>query len=399
MERLISFAGLLFLLFVAWALSSDKKHISIRTVVAGVFIQFLLGVLILKTTAGSYFFEIANLFVTKILSFSDLGAEMIFGKDFREHYFAFSVLPTIIFMSALMSVMFYLGVIQHVVKWLAILMVKLMNVSGAESLAASVNIFVGQTEAPLVVKPYIESMTKSELMCLMVGGMANIAGGVMAAYVGFGADAGHLLASSIISAPASILIAKMILPEREASVTKGKVSIEIEKAGENVLEAACIGAADGLKLALNVAAMLIAFVAFTAMLNYGLEFFPNVNGAPLTFERILGWAYAPVAILIGVPTQDALAVGTLLGKKMFLNEFIAYMDLQTLKDTLSERGFTLATYALCGFSNFSSIAIQIGGIGELVPSRKKDLARLGFKAMLGGTIATLMTATIAGMLL
>lgn len=399
MERLISFVGLLFLLFMAWALSSDKKHINFRTVLAGVFIQFLLGVLILKTTAGAYFFEAANLFVTKILSFSDLGAEMIFGKDFREHYFAFSVLPTIIFMSALMSVMFYLGVIQYVVKWLAILMVKLMDVSGAESLAASVNIFVGQTEAPLVVKPYIQSMTKSELMCLMVGGMANIAGGVMAAYVGFGADAGHLLASSIISAPASILVAKMILPEREQSVTKGKVTVEIEKAGENVLEAACIGASDGLKLALNVAAMLIAFVAFTAMLNYGMSFLPNVGGTPLTFERVLGWIYAPVAFIIGVPASDAVAVGTLLGKKMFLNEFIAYMDLQTLKDTLSERGFTLATYALCGFSNFSSIAIQIGGIGELVPSRKKDLARLGLKAMFGGTIATLMTATIAGMLL
>lgn len=399
MERLISIVGLLFLLFVAWLLSSDKKHVNYRTVVAGVLIQFMLGVLILKTTAGAYFFEAANVFITKILSFSDLGAEMIFGQDFREHYFAFSVLPTIIFMSALMSVMFYLGIIQSIVKWLAVLMVKLMDVSGAESLAASVNIFVGQTEAPLVVKPYIESMTKSELMCLMVGGMANIAGGVMAAYVGFGADAGHLLAASIISAPASILVAKIMLPEREVSVTKGEVKIEIEKAGENVLEAACIGAADGLKLALNVAAMLIAFVAFTAMLNYGLGLLPEVNGEPLTFERILGWCFSPVAFLIGIPWSDALAVGTLLGKKMFLNEFLAYMDLEKLKGVLSDRGFTLATYALCGFSNFSSIAIQIGGIGELVPSRKKDLARLGLKAMFGGTIATLMTATVAGILL
>lgn len=399
MERLISFIGLIFLLFMAWSLSSDKKNMNKRTIIAGLLIQFLLGVIILKTTFGSYFFAAANEFVSKILSFSDQGAAMIFGEGFKEHYFAFSVLPTIIFMSALMSVLFYLGIIQQVVRWLALLMVKLMDASGAESLAASVNIFVGQTEAPLVVKPYIETMTKSELMCLMVGGFANIAGGVMAAYVGFGADAGHLLASSIISAPASILIAKIILPEREVSVTKGKVSVEIEKSGENILEAACIGAGDGLKLALNVAAMLIAFVAFTAMLNYSLSFFPSVGGEPLTFERILGWGFAPVAFLIGVPIQDALAVGTLLGKKMFLNEFIAYMDLQTLKNTLSDRGFTLATYALCGFSNFSSIAIQVGGIGELVPSRKKDLAKLGLKAMLGGTIATLMTATIAGILL
>lgn len=399
MERLISFVGLIFLIFIAWAMSSDRKNINKRTILAGVFIQFILGVLILKTTFGSYFFAIANEFVSKILSFSDQGAMMIFGEGFREHYFAFSVLPTIIFMSALMSVMFYLGIIQYIVKGLAVIMVKLMDVSGSESLAASVNIFVGQTEAPLVVKPYIESMTKSELMCIMVGGFANIAGGVMAAYVGFGADAGHLLASSIISAPASILVAKLLLPEREVSVTKGKVSVEIEKSGENILEAACIGASDGLKLALNVAAMLVAFVAFTAMINYGMGFLPDVNGSPLTFERVLGWGFAPIAFLIGVPMSDALAVGTLLGKKMFLNEFIAYMDLKTLKDSLSERGFTLATYALCGFSNFSSIAIQVGGIGELVPSRKKDLARLGFKAMLGGTIATLMTATIAGILL
>lgn len=380
-------------------MSSDRKNINKRTILAGVFIQFLLGVLILKTTFGSYFFAIANEFVSKILSFSDQGAMMIFGEGFKEHYFAFSVLPTIIFMSALMSVLFYLGIIQHIVKWLAVLMVKLMDVSGSESLAASVNIFVGQTEAPLVVKPYIESMTKSELMCIMVGGFANIAGGVMAAYVGFGADAGHLLASSIISAPASILVAKLLLPEKEISVTKGRVAIDIEKSGENILEAACIGASDGLKLALNVAAMLVAFVAFTAMLNYGMGYLPDVGGQPLTFERVLGWGFAPIAFLIGVPMSDALTVGTLLGKKMFLNEFIAYMDLKTLKDSMTERGFTLATYALCGFSNFSSIAIQVGGIGELVPSRKKDLARLGFKAMLGGTIATLMTATIAGILL
>lgn len=399
MERLISLVGLLVLMLFAWLMSSDRKHINYRTIIAGVLIQMTLGVLILKTTGGAYFFQAANVFVSKILSFSDAGAAMIFGEGFREHYFAFSVLPTVIFMSALMSVMFYLGVIQHIVKWLAVLMVKLMDVSGAESLAASVNIFVGQTEAPLVIKPYIASMTKSELMCVMVGGFANIAGGVMAAYVSFGADAGHLLASSIISAPASILIAKIMLPEREKSVTKGKVSIDIEKSGENVLEAACIGASDGLKLALNVAAMLIAFVAFTAMLNYGLELLPDFNGAPLSFERILGWGFAPIAFIIGVPMQDALAVGTLLGKKMFLNEFIAYMDLKDLKDVLTPRGFTLATYALCGFSNFSSIAIQIGGIGELVPSRKKDLAKLGFKAMLGGTLATLMTATIAGILL
>lgn len=399
MERLISLSGLVVIIFLAWLLSNRKSKLNLKLILSGVALQFVFGLLILKTTPGNYFFRAANEFVTKVISFSDAGAAMVFGEGFQEHFFAFSVLPTIIFVSAFFSVMFYFGIIQKIVEFFAIIMVRVMNVSGSESLAASANIFVGQTEAPLVIKPYLATMTRSELMCLMVGGMANIAGGVMAAYVSFGADAGHLLAASIMSAPACMIISKIMLPETEVSPTKGKVIIKIEKQGENVLDAACMGASDGLKLALNVAAMLIAFVAFTAFLNYTLTFLPDVAGTPLTFERILGWVFAPIAFICGVDFKDIWSVGTLLGKKMFLNEFIAYLDLKTLKGVISERSFTIATYALCGFANFSSIAIQIGGIGELVPSRRKDLAQLGFKAMLGGTLATLMTATIAGILL
>lgn len=399
MERLISLVGLFVLLLFCFLLSENKRKINYKLVASGVSLQILFGVLVLWTTPGKYFFVVANSVITRILSFSDAGAEMIFGAGFREHFFAFSVLPTIIFVSSLMSILFYLGIIQKVVRAMAFLMVKVMDVSGAESLAASANVFVGQTEAPLVIKPYIESMTRSELMCLMVGGMATVAGGVMAAYVSFGIDAGHLLAASIMSAPAALVCAKIILPETETPQTKGQVQVKIDKTGENVLDAACTGASEGLNLALNVGAMLIAFVAITALLNHLLGFLPEIGGGVLTFERVLGWVFAPIAFLCGVGVEDIWSVGSLLGKKMFLNEFVAYLDLKDLKEVLSERSFIIATYALCGFSNLSSIAIQIGGIGALVPSRRKDLARLGFKAMLAGTIACLMTAAVAGLLI
>lgn len=399
MERLISLTGLFGLIFIAWLLSDNKKKIDYRMVVSGVLLQFVFAVLVLKTSQGRWFFDGAQELVTRLIGFSDAGAQFMFGDNFRDHFFAFSVLPTIIFISSIMSVFFYFGIMQQIVKAMAWVMVRVMNVSGSESLAASVNVFVGQTEAPLVIKPYIASMTNSELMALMVGGMANIAGGVMAAYVQFGADAGHLLAASVMSAPASLVIAKIMVPEVGESHTKGTVKIDVPVTDTNALDAACRGASEGLSLALNVGAMLIAFVAFSACLNYMLGVFGDVGGAPLTFERILGVAFSPIAWLIGVPWNDCLAVGALLGKKMFLNEFVAYMDLKTLKGVISERSFTLSTYALCGFANFSSIAIQIGGIGALIPSRRQDLARLGFLSMIGGTIATMMTATIAGALL
>jgi CNT family concentrative nucleoside transporter len=233
----------------------------------------------------------------------------------------------------------------------------------------------------------------------MVGGMANVAGGVMAAYVGFGMDAGHLLACSVMSAPAGVLLAKVLIPETDRSVTKGEVSLKIEKVGENVLDAACLGAADGLKLAANVAAMLIAFVSLIAMFNYSLVFLPDVGGLPLTFERIMGWLFSPFAFIIGVPMSESLQVGALLGKKIFVNEFMAYLDLKELKGVLSERSFVISTYALCGFANFSSIAIQIGGIGVMIPDRRKELAQLGVKAMIGGAFSTMMTASVAAILL
>lgn len=399
MERIISFVGLFVLMFLAWILSNNRKKMNFRLIVSGVLLQFLIGVVVLWTPLGRAFFAGAREVITQIISFSDSGAEFVFGTGFREHFFAFSVLPTIIFVSTLMAVLFYLGIIQKIVAGLAWLMVKIMDVSGVESLAASANVFMGQTEAPLVIRPYIDSMTESELMALMTGGMATVAGGVMAAYVSFGADPGHLLAASIMSAPAALVIAKIIFPETAVSKTKGKMKIEVPINDTNVLDAACRGASEGLNLAINVAAMLIAFVALTGLLNYLLTFLPSIAGTPLTFERILGWFFAPLAFLMGVARDDASAVGILLGKKMFLNEFVAYVDLKDLKGVISDRSFSIATYALCGFANFASIAIQIGGIGSLVPSRRKHLARLGLRSMLGGTLAAFMTAAIAGVLL
>jgi len=399
MASLTSLIGLFVLLFFAWLMSNNKKKINYRLVASGLILQFIFALLVLKTAPGRWFFSAANDAVTKLLSFSDAGAAMIFGEGFKEHFFAFSVLPTIIFVSALFSVLFYIGVIQYVIKWLAYVMVKVMDVSGAESLSVCADIFVGQTEAPLVVKPYIPTMTRTEIMSMMIGGMASIAGGVMAAYVSFGVDAGHLLAASIMSAPAALIIANILMPETEVSLTKGTVKIQLEKSAENVLDAACTGAGDGLKLALNVGAMLIAFIALTAMANYFFSFLPAVGGMPMSIERVLGWIFAPIAYIVGVDFKDIGAVGTLIGQKMLINEFVAYLSLKDLKDVISERSFTIATYALCGFANFSSIAIQIGGTGSLVPSRRADIAKLGFKAMIGATIATLMTATFAGMLL
>jgi CNT family concentrative nucleoside transporter len=399
MERIVPIFGLFFIVFICWLLSENRRAFPYKTVVVGMVLQFVFALLVLKTQAGRLFFELSNDFVNRLLSFSDEGAKMLFGEGFKEHFFAFSVLPTIIFVSALMSILFYAGIMQKIVQAMSYTMVKLMDASGSESLASAANVFIGQTEAPLVIKPYLASMTRSELMCLMVGGMANVAGGVMAAYVGFGMDAGHLLACSVMSAPAGVLLAKVLIPETDRSVTKGEVSLKIEKVGENVLDAACLGAADGLKLAANVAAMLIAFVSLIAMFNYSLVFLPDVGGLPLTFERIMGWLFSPFAFIIGVPMSESLQVGALLGKKIFVNEFMAYLDLKELKGVLSERSFVISTYALCGFANFSSIAIQIGGIGVMIPDRRKELAQLGVKAMIGGAFSTMMTASVAAILL
>lgn len=323
--------------------------------------------------------------------------------------FAIHILPTIIFFASLMSVLYHFGVIQKLVQAMAWIMARTMGTSGAESLSAASNIFVGQTEAPLVIKPYVNDMTRSELMAIMTGGFATIAGGVMAAYVRFGVDAGHLMAASVMSAPAALVLAKIIFPETEQSKTAGKVDLQIEKPTANVIDAAASGAGDGLRLAVNVGAMLMAFISLIALINYVLGHLDDVINFitfhatsfdwDLSLKQILGYVFAPFSFFMGVSWKDILEVGNLLGTKVSLNELVAYLELTTVKGTISDRSYTIATYALCGFANFSSIAIQIGGIGSIAPGRRSDLAKIGLRAMLGGALASWLTATVAGMLL
>ncbi len=403
MERAISFFGLLVMIGIAYALSENKKHIQWRTVLSGIFLQILFGVIILKTDFGREVFATIGRGFNMILGFTGEGAKFLFGglavpSESMGFIFATMVLPTIIFMSALMSVLYHLGIMQKVVEVMARVMMKVMKTSGAESLAAAANIFVGQTEAPLVIKPYVNLMTKSEIMCLMTGGMATVAGGVLAAYVGFGIDAGHLLAASVMSAPAALVCAKLMVPEMEVSATAGVMKVDLPKLSTNVIDAAATGASDGLKLAVNVAAMLLAFIALVAMLNGILAGLGGLVGFPqLSFELIMGYLNAPFAWLLGVPWDDCLKVGSILGKKIVLNEFVGYLDLVSSKGQLSERATILTTYALCGFANFSSIAIQLGGIGTMAPEKRPILAKYGMYSLIGGTLACYMTACIAGL--
>lgn len=403
MEKLISFVGLLVMIGVAYALSENKKAIQWRTIITGIILQMVFGLLILKTSAGHNLFDTIGRGFNAILGYTSEGAKFLFGSlatpsDSLGFIFATMVLPTIIFMSALMSVLYHVGIMQKVVEVVARVMMWAMKTSGAESLAAAANIFVGQTEAPLVIKPFVNKMTKSEIMCLMTGGMATVAGGVLAAYVGFGIDAGHLLAASVMSAPAALVCAKLMVPETEESVTAGVVKIDLPKISANVVDAAATGASDGLKLAVNVAAMLLAFIALIAMLNGILGAVGGLVGYPnISFELIMGYVNAPVAWLLGVPWEDCLTIGAILGKKLVLNEFVGYLDLIKAKATLSERSTVLATYALCGFSNFSSIAIQLGGIGTMAPEKRPILAKYGMYSLIGGTLACYMTACIAGL--
>lgn len=399
MYRINSFLGLILMMLLAWLISSDRRRMDFRLILSGVALQIVFALFIMKTAVGLKMFDMARAVISKLIGFSDEGAQFVFGDLFREHFFAFSVLPTIIFVSSLMAVLFHLGIMQHVVSFMAKVMVKVMDASGSESLAAAANVFVGQTEAPLVIKPYLLTMTRSELMAMMTGGMATVAGGVMAAYAGMGVDPGHLLTASVMSAPASLVLAKIMVPETEESVTKGYVKIQVPKQDSNVLDAACRGASEGLLLALNVAAMLIAFIALVSAFNWLCAFLPDISGAPLTLQRVLSWVMSPLALAMGVEWQDAGAAGMLLGEKTVLNEFVAYLDMIKIREQITPRTFTIMTYALCGFANFSSIAIQIGGIGSLVPSRRQDFAKLGLKSMIAGSLAAFMTACIAGMLL
>ncbi|HMC11694.1 MAG TPA: nucleoside transporter C-terminal domain-containing protein [Pirellulaceae bacterium] len=413
MERCVSFAGYFVMIGLAWLLSQDKRRFPWRAVLVGTLLQLVLAVVILRTTPGAIVFTAIGEAFRWVSDLTEVGSRFVFGERFLEHPFAFKVLPTIIFFSSLAAMLYYLGVMQVVVKSMAVVMQKLMGVSGAESLSASANVFLGQTEAPLLVKPYISAMTLSELNAVMIGGFANISGSLIAAFSAkeFGLNAGHLVTASVISAPASLLIAKVLVPETERPTTLGAVTMDAPPQGVNLIEAAAIGAADGVKLAINVAAMLIAFIALIAMLDsaiHGLgwclsQVAGNDLGQDWSLSTLLGYLFAPIAWIIGIESQDCLPAGQLLGKKMFANEFVAYAELAKWQQTdstvhLSERSVTIMTYALCGFANFSSIGIQIGGLGGMAPERQSDVARLGLRAMLGGTIVNCMMGCIAGVL-
>jgi CNT family concentrative nucleoside transporter len=419
MERWVGALGIVVMLFLAWLMSSHKNRINLRVVVGGLFLQVAFAMLILWTDSGQWFFAFLGDFFQNILTFVDEGSAFMFNIFPRPgdaplppmytlwRSFAFGILPTIIFFSSLMSILYHLGIMQWIVKAFAWVMQKTLGTSGAETLSAAANIFVGQTEAPLVIKPYVQQMTLSELNVVMVGGFATIAGGVLAAFVGMGIDAGHLITASVISAPAALLIAKILQPETEESVTAGTIQASEETQCVNVIEAAAEGASSGLMLALNVGAMLIAFVALVAMGNSMVNWVGTLlaekagvaGGETWSLELIFGYLFAPFAFLMGIPKEECLQAGGILGTKMVVNEFVAYIQLTGAKEQLSERSFTIMTYALCGFANFSSIGIQLGGIGGIAPERRSDLAKLGFRAMLGGTLAAFMTACIAGLMI
>lgn len=405
MDRFIGILGVIVILGIAYLFSENKKKINWRLVATGLGLQIIFALIILKVPFGRKVFEAASRFITRILDFTAEGTTFLFGNLTDQatfgSIFALNVLPTIIFFSALMGILYYLGIMQAIVKFIAKGICKLLGTSGAETLSAVGNIFLGQTEAPLLVRPYISSMTKSEITAIMVGGMATVAGGVMAGYVAMGINAGHLLAASIMAAPAGLVLAKMLVPETEEPETKDITNIEVEKTASNVVEAAANGASDGLMLALNVAAMLLAFVALIALFNYLIGLVGGLFGFPeLSLNWILGKLFSPLAFVMGVPTGDLSAAGSLLGQKVMINEFVAYSDLSALSASgvLQEKTILIMTYALCGFANISSVAIQIGGIGAMAPNKKGTIAKLGFKALLGGALATCLTATIAGIL-
>ena len=415
--------GLAVLIGIVFLFSNNRKAVDWKLVATGVTLQIAFAALVLLVPGGREVFDWLGQVFVKILSFVNAGSSFIFGSmmDVKTYgfIFAFQVLPTIIFFAALMGVLYHLNVMQAVVRAMAWAITKVMRVSGAETTSVCASVFIGQTEAPLTVRPYIPKMTESELITMMIGGMAHIAGGVLAAYVGMlgGGDpaqqafyAKHLLAASIMAAPATLVVAKLLIPETGTPLTRGTVKMEVEKTSSNIIDAAAAGAGDGLRLALNIGAMLLAFIALIALVNWPLTWVGEVTGLqamlgkPTDLAMIFGYLLAPIAWVIGVPWQDATTVGSLIGQKIVINEFVAYLQLAEIVNgkvpgvSLTAEGKLIATYALCGFANFSSIAIQIGGIGGLAPERRSDLARFGLRAVLGGTIATLMTATIAGVL-
>lgn len=412
MVRAQSLVGFVGILAVAYALSTDRKAISGRVVAWGIGLQVLFALLVLKTDIGQAVFQWLGDRIRQLLDYSVVGSTFVFGPlgdravwsqvmtaalgEAGAQYglvFAFQILPTIIFIAALFAILYYLGVMQLIVRAFAVVMNRVMGASGAESLNVAASIFMGQTEAPLTIRPFLGRMTQSELMTVMTSGMAHISGGVMAAYIAFGIEPKHLLTAVIMTAPGTLMMAKMFVPETGQPETRGTVRLEVERTDVNIIDAAGRGTGEGLHLAMNVGAMLISFVALIALVNALL------GAVGLSLQQILGWGFAPVAWSLGVPWRDAAVVGNLLGTRMVLNEFIAFAQLGPLASSLDPRSFTIATFALCGFANFSSIGIQIGGIGALAPERRHDLARLGLRAMLAGTLANFLTAIIVGFLL
>ncbi len=404
--------GLIVILTIAYAFSTNRRAIDRRTVAWGLSLQIVFALIVLKTSAGRLVFQKLAAVINHLLDFAFVGSSFVFGPLGSKTVwpqimtkilgpegaqygviFAFQVLPTIIFIAALFAILYYFGIMQVVVRVFAIMMRRVMRASGAESLNVAASIFMGQTEAPLTIRPFIPRMTESELMTIMTAGMAHISGGIMAAYILFGIKAEHLLTAVIMTAPGTLMMAKIFVPETQVPETMGTVKLEVERTDVNVIDAAGRGTGEGLQLALNVGAMLISFLALIALVNALLGF------VHLSLEQIFGWVFSPIAWAMGVPWKDAATIGNLLGTRMALNEFVAYSQLGPMQATLDPKSFTIATFALCGFANFSSIGIQIGGIGALAPSRRHDLARLGLRAMFAGTLANFVTATIAGFLL
>jgi CNT family concentrative nucleoside transporter len=405
MGRYVGVLGIALILAGAYLFSTDRRAIKLKTVAWGLGLQFALGLFVLRVPAGQRLFAALGAAAKKLLDFSYVGSTFLFGDLGKAEssvgfIFAFQVLPTIIFIAAFFAVLYHFGVMQIIIRGAAWVMTKIMGASGAESLNIAASIFMGQTEAPLTIRPFLPKLTKSELMTVMTSGMAHISGGMMAGYIRVGgADAKNLLTAVIMTAPGTLLMAKMLVPETEHPLTAGRVEMPPSEKEANVLGAIARGTVDGLHLALNVGAMLIVFLALLALLNAMMGWVHmHVGWFPYNLQEVLGWVFAPIAWLIGVPWHDAAQIGNLLGTRMVLNEFVAFAQLGTIKNTLDPRSFTIATFALCGFANFSSIGIQIGGIGALAPEQRQQLARFGIRAMLAGTMANLMSASIVGIL-
>jgi CNT family concentrative nucleoside transporter len=409
MRRYAGVLGLATMLGLAYLFSTDRKAIRLKTVAWGLGLQLSFAIFVLRFEIGRRIFQTAGYYVNKLLSYSFVGSEFVFGEIGKKvsslgFSFAFQVLPTIIFIAAFFALLYHLGVMQLIIRVAAWIMTRVMGASGAESLNVAASIFMGQTEAPLTIRPFLNKLTKSELMCVMTSGMAHVSGGIMAAYIAFGIEASHLLTAVIMTAPGTLLMAKMLVPETEKPLTAGRVEMpEMEKEA-NFLGAISRGTVDGLHLALNVGAMLISFLAMLALINaimggaHNWLFGHGITRFPSSLQQIFGWVFAPVAWVIGIPWHDCLNIGNLLGTRMVVNEVVAFQQLGALKGALDPRSFTIATFALCGFANFSSIGIQIGGIGALAPDQRGQLAKFGIRAMLAGTMANLMSASIVGIL-